>query len=359
MVEGASTSGTSTPTRRVRRVAVFTTSYPRSEGDFAGRFVHDLVEHVRARGVEVDVAVGGADRSGSLLESFRRRPWRAPRVFLSMRKAIREAGETADLVHAHWLASALVAPAAGKPVVLTLHGSGSAGRLEDLRVMARAPRLARLLLRRARVVIAVSEQLAEAARRAGAEDVRWIPNGVEIPTDVGEEADPPEILFAGRLAPEKGIRELVEATRGLNLVVAGDGPLRALVPDALGFVPHEEVQRLLARAAVVVLPSHREGLPMVLLEAMAHGRAVVATPVGGVPSLVEDGRTGLLVPPGDAEAVRAAMERLLGDPDLRRRLGAAAREKVTELCSWDRVVDETLDAYEAALRGSISPRSAF
>jgi glycosyltransferase involved in cell wall biosynthesis len=119
------------------------------------------------------------------------------------------------------------------------------------------------------------------------------------------------------------------------------------------------VQRLLARAAVVVLPSHREGLPMVLLEAMAHGRAVVATPVGGVPSLVEDGRTGLLVPPGDAEAVRAAMERLLGDPDLRRRLGAAAREKVTELCSWDRVVDETLDAYEAALRGSISPRSAF
>jgi glycosyltransferase involved in cell wall biosynthesis len=206
-----------------------------------------------------------------------------------------------------------------------------------------------MLLRRARVVIAVSEQLAEAAR-VGARDVRWIPNGVEIPAEVGAEADPPEVLFVGRLAPEKGIHELAEAARGLNLVVAGDGPLRPLVPGALGFVPHEEVERLLARAAAVVLPSHREGLPMALLEAMAHGRAVVATPVGGIPSLVEDGRTGLLVPPGDAGALRAAIDRLLGDPGLRRRLGEAARERVTELCSWERVVDETLAAYESALR---------
>jgi glycosyltransferase involved in cell wall biosynthesis len=253
-------------------------------------------------------------------------------------------------VHAHWLASGLVAPLARKPVVLTLHGSGSAGRLEDLRLMGKAPRLAGALLRRARVVIAVSEQLAEAARRAGARDVRLIPNGVEIPAEVGEEADPPEVLFAGRLAPEKGIRELVEATRGLNLVVAGDGPLRSLVPDALGFVPHAEIGRLLSRAAVVVLPSHREGLPMVLLEAMAHGRAVVATPVGGIRSLVEDGVTGLLVPAGDANALRAAIERLLADPELRRRLGRAARERVRELCSWKRVTEATLDAYASALR---------
>jgi glycosyltransferase involved in cell wall biosynthesis len=212
------------------------------------------------------------------------------------------------------------------------------------------PRVARALLRRARVVIAVSEPLAEAARRVGATDVRWIPNGVDVPAEVGEEADPPEVLFVGRLSREKGIRELVEATQGMNLVVAGDGPLHSLVPEALGFVPHAEVERLLARAAVVVLPSHREGLPMVLLEAMAHGRAVVATPVGGIPSLVEDGKTGLLVPPGDAAAFRAAIERLLGDPDLRKRLGAAARERVAELCSWDRVVDETIRAYEDALR---------
>jgi len=335
------------------KVAVFTTSYPRGEGDFAGRFVADLVERLRERGVEVTVvgpeAYRGFGGSGGVVAGFRRKPWLAPVVLASMGRALRRAARDADLVHAHWLASMLVAPAARKPVVLTLHGSGTAGRFEDLQVLAKAPRLAGALLRRARVVIGVSEQLTDAARQAGAGDARWIPNAVEIPAEAGEEADPPEILFVGRLSAEKGIRTLVDATRGLNLVVAGDGPLRSLVPDALGFVPHEEVQRLLARAAVVVLPSHREGLPMVLLEAMAHGRAVVATPVGGIPSLVEDGVTGLLVPPGDPKALREAVKRLLADPDLRRRLGEAARAKVSALSSWERVTDATLDAYAAAL----------
>jgi glycogen(starch) synthase len=281
---------------------------------------------------------------------FRSKPWLAPAVLASMRRALRRAARDAEVVHAHWLASMLVAPAARKPVVLTLHGSGTAGRFEDLSLMAKAPRPAGALLRRARVVIGVSEQLADVAGLVGARDARWIPNGVAIPPEIGAEADPPEVLFVGRLSPEKGIGELVEATQGLNLVVAGDGPLRHLVPDALGFVPPAEAQRLLSRAAVVVLPSHREGLPMVLLEAMAHGRAVVATPVGGIPSLVEDGVTGLLVPTGDARLLREAITRLLGNPALRRKLGRAARAKVQEVAGWDRVTDATLAAYEAALR---------
>jgi glycosyltransferase involved in cell wall biosynthesis len=337
------------------RIAVFTTSYPRDEGDFAGRFVADLVERVRERGVQVTV-VGptdyrGFDGDSGVAAGFRRKPWRAPQVLASMRRALRTAAQDADLVHAHWLASALVAPAARKPVVITLHGSGTAGRFEDLRVLSR-PRLARPLLRRARVVIGVSEPLAEAARRAGAEDARWIPNGVEIPDEVGVEAEPAEVLYIGRLSEEKGIRELAEATRGLNLVVAGDGPLRSLVPETPGFVPRSEVERLLARAAVVVLPSHREGLPMVLLEALAHGRAVVATPVGGIPSLVKDGVSGLFVPPGDAQALRAAIEGLLADRHLRRRLGEAGRARVTELCSWPHVVERTIAAYKEALSPS-------
>jgi glycosyltransferase involved in cell wall biosynthesis len=83
---------------------------------------------------------------------------------------------------------------------------------------------------------------------------------------------------------------------------------------------------------------------------MAHGRVVVATLVGGTPSLVKDGVTGLLVPPGDAKALRKAIERLLADADLRKRLGEAARARVTELCSWERVAEATLDAYASALR---------
>ena len=315
----------------------------------------DLVERVRERGVEVTVvgptAYRGFGGDAGVAAGFRRKPWLAPAVLASMARALRRAAQDADLVHAHWLASVLVAPFARKPVVLTLHGSGTAGRLEDRRVLAR-PRAAKMLLRGARVVIAVSEQLAEGARQAGARDVRWIPNGVEIPEQVGAEAEPAEVLYVGRLSEEKGIRELVHAGEGLNLVVAGDGPLRPIVPNALGFVPPSEAQRLLSRAAVVVLPSHREGLPMVLLEALGHGRAVVATPVGGIPSLVEDGVTGLLVQPGDPGALREAIDRLLADPELRRRLGEAGRARVTELCSWPQVVDQTIEAYEAALISS-------
>ena len=82
---------------------------------------------------------------------------------------------------------------------------------------------------------------------------------------------------------------------------------------------------------------------------MAHGRAVVASDVGGLRDLVVDGETGLLVPPRDVDALRAALERLLADRELRRRLGANARERVRELCSWPRVTDATLAAYEDAI----------
>jgi glycogen synthase len=291
----------------------------------------------------------GFGGSGGVAAGFRRKPWLAPVVLASMARALRRASRDVDLVHAQWLASMLVAPTARKPIVLTLHGSGSAGRFQDLQFIAKAPRPARALLRRARVVIGVSRQLTEAARRDGARDARWIPNGIEIPPDVGEEADSPEVLYVGRLSPEKGVEELVEATRGLNLVVAGDGPLRSLVPGALGFVPRPELEPLYARAAVAVFPSRVEGFGVACAEAMAHGRAVVASAVGGLRDLVRDGETGLLVPPGEPTALRAAIDRLLADEDLRRRLGLAAREHVTALCSWERVTDETLAAYEAAL----------
>ena len=137
-----------------------------------------------------------------------------------------------------------------------------------------------------------------------------IPSGVELPPEVGEEDEPPHVLYAGRLSAEKGVLELVEAARGLPLVVAGDGPLRARVPGALGFVPHDELDRLYARAAVVACPSHREGFGVACAEAMAHGKPVVASAVGGLLDLVVDGETGLLVPPGDvgraARGARAA-----------------------------------------------------
>src|SRR5919201_1923846 len=268
------------------RVVHLTTSYPRHEGDYAGRFVADLVRGLAGH-LDVSVLAPGGYRDfglaygRGLVGNLRRRPWLAPLLVVSMILAVRGAASRRDLVHAHWLAAGAICVLARRRFVLTLHGSGTAGRFADLELARRHPRLFGFVVRRAEVVIGV----------------------------------------------------------------AGDGPLRHLVPGALGFVPHDDLGALYGRAAVVVCPSYREGLPLCVLEAMAHGRPVVATAVGGIPEFVEDGVTGYLVEPGDVAGLRAAIERLLADPLLRRRMGREARKRVTERCSWDRVTAATLSAY--------------
>jgi glycosyltransferase involved in cell wall biosynthesis len=334
------------------KVAVLTTSYPRFAGDAAGRFVADAVERLRSRGVSVEIVSPSSFRhfglayGSGIAGNLRARPslgLALPLFLLAFTRAARAAARDVDVVHAHWLPSGAVALATRRPVVLTVHGT-------DLELARRAPSFARAILSRMRLVLAVSNALAEEARRLGARDVRVVPNGVELPERVGEEAEPPEILFAGRLSAEKGILELVEAARGHELVVAGDGPLRAQVLEARGWLPPDELASLYSRAAVVACPSHREGFGVACAEAMAHGRAVVASDVGGLRDLLVDGETGLLVPPRDVVALRRALERLLDDRELRRRLGGNARERVRELCSWEHVTDATLAAYEDALR---------
>jgi glycosyltransferase involved in cell wall biosynthesis len=124
------------------------------------------------------------------------------------------------------------------------------------------------------------------------------------------------------------------------------------VPGALGFVPHHELSALYERAAVVACPSRREGFGVACAEAMAHGRPVVASAVGGLLDLVVDGETGLLVAPGDVPALGSALRRLVDDADLRHRLGAAARARAAELLSWERVTGLTVDAYRSALSQS-------
>jgi glycosyltransferase involved in cell wall biosynthesis len=333
------------------RVAVLTTSYPRGPGDVAGLFVADQVEHLRGRGVDVEVVSPASFRhygiayGAGVAGNLRRRPYLAlalPLMLGGFARAARRAAAGADLVHAHWLPSGAVAMTARKPFVVQVWGT-------DIELARRVPVLARRVLGRARVVIAPSTALADEARRLGADDVRVIPSGVDVPAAVSEEADPPEVLYAGRLSPEKGVRELVAAADGVPLVVAGDGPLRDEVPGALGFVPHDELERLYGRSAVVACPSHREGFGVVCAEAMAHGRPVVAGDVGGLRDLVVHEETGLLVRPGDVEALRAALQRLLADAELRRRFGHAGRARIAEHFTWQRFGDETLRAYEDAL----------
>jgi glycosyltransferase involved in cell wall biosynthesis len=334
------------------RVLVLTTSYPRTQDDTAGLFVRDAVEHLRAAGAEVAVVSPANARhfgiayGHGVVGNLRRRPWLTPLVpaFLaSLRRAAARAARDADVVHAHWLAAGAVAATLGKPFVLQVWGT-------DLELARHAPWLARPVLRRARLVVAASRALAAQARALGAREVRVIPPGVELPESVPEPAEPPHVLFAGRLSREKGILDVVAAADGLPLVVVGDGPLRAQVPQAVGMLPHDELLPYYGRAAIVACPSRREGFGVVCAEAMAHGRPVVASAVGGLLDLVVDGETGLLVEPGDVGALRAALQRLLGDAELRRRLGAAARERAREQLSWDAATAATLAAYADALR---------
>lgn len=311
------------------KVVVLTTSYPRHAGDVAGVFVRDQVQALRAAGVDVRVvspaAVShfGIALGDGIPNNLRRRPWLVPLVpaFLgSLARATRRAARDADLVHAHWLPMALPALAAGKPVVVQLWGS-------DAELALRLPWLFRPLLRRARVVVVGSAALAGSARSLGARRVRVVPPAVRLPETVGAPDHPPHVLFVGRLSEEKGILEFLAATDGLPRVIVGDGPLRDRVPGAVGFVPPAEVGRYLERAAVVCVPSRREGFGFAAHEALAHGRAVVATAVGGLVDAIDDGVTGVLVPPRDPAALREAVLGLLADPERRALLGSEARAR--------------------------------
>ena len=333
------------------KILVLTTSYPRRPGDVAGVFVRDAVEHLREAGHEVRVVSPASFRhlglayGHGIAGNLRRRPWKLlllPLFLLSYATAARRAARDVDLVHAHWLPSALPALATRKPFVVQLWGT-------DVELARRVPLLARLLLRRARLVLCPSEYLAGEARRLGARAVRVVPAGVDLPDEVADPEDPPHVLYVGRLSEEKGVPELLRATAGLPRVIVGDGPLRDGVPEAVGFVPPGELGPYYDRAAVVACPSRREGYGVVAREAMAHGRPVVATAVGGLPDAVQERVTGLLVPPRDAVALRGAIERLLRDADLRARLGDGARRKAEASFSWGGATDETLAAYRDAL----------
>jgi glycosyltransferase involved in cell wall biosynthesis len=330
------------------KVVVLTTSYPRDERDVAGRFVADAVAGVRALGVEVDVVSPATFRDfgvaygDGIAQNLRAAPWKlalVPAFLGAFARAARIAARDADLVHAHWIPSALAAEAAWKPYVLQVWGT-------DTELARRAPAVVGPLLRRARAIVAASPYLADEARRLGSDRVRVVPAGVDVPAAVGEPAEPPHALFAGRLSEEKGILEFLEATDGLPRVVVGDGPLRDRVRESVGFVPPSSIGEYYDRAAVVCVPSRREGYGMAAREAMAHGCPVVVTRVGGLADLEGDGV--VFVAPGDNSALRAAVERLLADRPEQRRRGAAAREAAL-LYTPERAATELRALYESTL----------
>jgi glycosyltransferase involved in cell wall biosynthesis len=223
--------------------------------------------------------------------------------------------------------------------------------------------LSRFVARRADTVRVVSRQVAGEAAAAGVavdrivvvpsrcdtelfDPDRWREAGKAVRSSFPGEAGSPVVGFLGSLNASKGLDTLIAAAtklaekRPIRMAVAGDGPLRRELVRAastgaapiavLGHLPTSDVPGFLAAVDVLAVPSYDEGLPRVVLEAMAMCVPVVASSVGGIPEAVDHERTGLLVRPGDRDALVAALDRLLDDPGLGSKLASAGRRRVLD-----------------------------
>jgi glycosyltransferase involved in cell wall biosynthesis len=337
--------------------------------------IMDLSESLTQRGHEVTII---CPQGRSLIAHLRRRQFRlrTPRLWSKfdlptlLRLAARLRRERVDLLHTHLstasLIGSLAARIAGIPAVATVHGLNH-----------------RAWYRLAPHIIAVSEAVKAhlVAQGMPADRIRVIRCGVDsvrLTTAAAEGAHtrarlgvrPDEFLIGvvQRLDPEKGQANVIEAAaelvhrQGLPLrvVLVGEGRHRAALERLArarrlddrvifaGFQP--EVAPYYAAMDVVCVASLREALSLLAIEAMALGRPVVASRVGGLPEVVADEETGLLVPPGDPAALAVAIARLLREPDTARRMGAAGRARVERLFTRERMVDQIEQVYQEVTR---------
>jgi glycosyltransferase involved in cell wall biosynthesis len=309
----------------------------------------------------------------------------APLAALALRRAVGERLREAryDVLHAHWLVpnAALVAGIArahATPLVISLHGSDVflAERLAPLRPLARRA------LALSGAVTACSSDLRRRAVRLGAREdrARTVPYGVDAEAFAPREHDVeararlgvPEgallVLALGRLVEKKGFAHLIDAAAALggriHVAIAGDGDLRAELEARArsagapvrftGTLDRDEIARALGAADVVAVPSvvdrggNVDGLPNVVLEALAAGRPVVASRVAGIPDVIEDGVNGLLVPQADAASLAAALRRLADEPATRARLGCAARRDALTRLPWTTAARALEECYAQA-----------
>lgn len=263
-----------------------------------------------------------------------------------------------DLVHLHMSAHgsyvrkallAAIARALRVPVLVHVHGSEFDAFHAQLSLPLR--RIVRATLESAAVVVALGELWADRLRDiAPRARIVTIPNAVRLPPTTFRTHDSPlQVVFLGEIGERKGAFTLIAAWAklateptvlgGARLLMAGDRQVdraRAMVAEhgiarsvtVRGWLTSAEVADLLARSDILVLPSRSEGQPMAVLEAMANGVAVIAGNSGGIPEMIEDGRSGLLVPPDDVDALSAALRRLVNDGELRRSLAEAGRDRV-------------------------------
>ena len=272
-----------------------------------------------------------------------------------------------DLVHAHGVRAAWVAALAHRrrpfPLLFTAHN------LVDRRLSARLALL--LISRRCARILAVSEAVAGSLAACGVprSQIQVVPNGVDadfFQSSLTSRAEaraafslPPAafvVAAAARFSPEKGVDVLLQAARQrrhMTFLIAGDGPL--FRPLSQGVPPNvtllgrlDDVRPLLAAADVFAMPSRREGQGIAALEALASGVPVAASRVGGLAEMLTDGDTALLVPPGDSEALAAALSRLQSDSRLRVKFAANGQALVQARFRLETMLDTLTGVYQAA-----------
>lgn len=344
--------------------------------------VSQLVLTTRPPGAPTEHRVGDAARVvrvGLPMAACRQMWW------LPAARRLRGLARGVDLVHAHLAEDLAVVPLAlaaaaarGRvPLVVTVHTSlrhtlqvtgprsvllkSVGGLLEQVgerraaAVLALTPRLARLL----------GDQGVDADR------IHVIPSGVRPALFAADRPDPfphlgrPRVVFVGRLAAQKGVDVLVRAAAQLRtpeaqVVIVGDGPDRAEIEGEIdrlglrqrvhltGFIPHDQVPAVLAHADVFVMPSIYEELGSALVEAQWAGVPIVASQVGGIPDVVEDGVTGVLVAPRDPAALAGAVDDLLSDPGRARTLAGRGQGVATRY-DWATLGAQVLDVYETVI----------
>lgn len=360
-----------------------------SEWGGAQHVVYLLATHLRAR---YDVTVGCAP-GGELVRRLRQdgvpvveipglrrlpTPWQDARVLWRLYRLMRRG--SFDLVHAHSTKAGLLGRLAANlvhvPAVLfTAHGwAFTEGRAWwKRRILALYERLMAALTTKIICVSRHDRELALCFGVARPQKLVVIHNGLvaERFAEIDREqvrsrlgiGEAPVIAFVGRLAVPKDPMTLLVAVKEVpaaQLLVVGDGPLRMDVERAIErdrlhdrvslLGERSDVPEILAAADVFVLSSLWEGLPLTIIEAMMAGLPVVATRVGGVPELVEDGLTGFLVPPKDPQALSKVLRRLVEDRDLRQRMGHAGLARARKEFTLERMVAETERQYEMVLR---------
>lgn len=356
------------------RVLLATSEFPPRIGGVASH-VAELAEGLRAAGVEVTVLApstpaGESGERGVIRYSpaWRGQPisdWLLARFMRGLYRT-----QSFDLIHVHGLRPLRAALSVSVPVVFTNHTSGF---LKTVATGGRRLRRLGAVLSRCDYLIAPSEELVEAARLAGYSGAaRYIPNGVDAERFTpgsgealrerwGIPSEGVVVVIARRLAPKNGVldaaRALALTPPEVHFVFAGEGSERAAIEaevaargvaaraHLIGAVPNSHMVEVYRAADFCLLPSHMEATSIAGLEAMACGRALIGTRVGGIPALIAEGKTGLLIPAHAPLAMAEAVSQLARSPLEVREMGNAARQRVLDTFAWPRIAAATLKVY--------------